>query len=90
VDRGADDGEDALWNILYRRWTAFDIRRVPDTGPQRRQVWLRTSAPLPDDPHLHTAVLAYVSIRRIKLDRAIAMGGTDQHEGGEPPPDERG
>jgi acyl-CoA thioesterase II len=57
----ADDGEDALWNILYRRWTAFDIRRVPDTGPQRRQVWLRTSAPLPDDPHLHTAVLAYVS-----------------------------
>jgi acyl-CoA thioesterase-2 len=57
----ADDGEDALWNILYRRWTAFDIRRVPDTGPERRQVWLRTSAPLPDDPHLHTAVLAYVS-----------------------------
>src|SRR5882762_10458549 len=34
----ADDGEDALWNILYRRWTAFDIRRVPDTGPERRQV----------------------------------------------------
>ena len=57
----ADDGEDALWNILYRRWTAFDIRRVPDTGPERRQVWLRTSAPLPDDPNLHTAVLAYVS-----------------------------
>ncbi|NUP49531.1 MAG: acyl-CoA thioesterase II [Catenulispora sp.] len=56
-----DDGEDVLWNILYRRWTAFDIRRVPDTGPERRQVWLRTSAPLPDDPHLHTAVLAYVS-----------------------------
>jgi acyl-CoA thioesterase-2 len=57
----ADDGEDALWNILYRRWTAFDIRRVPGTGPERRQVWLRTSAALPDDPHLHTAVLAYVS-----------------------------
>lgn len=57
----AEDGEDALWNILYRRWTAFDIRRVPATGPERRQVWLRTSAPLPDDPHLHTAVLAYVS-----------------------------
>lgn len=29
-----------------------------------------------------TAVLAYVSIRRIKQDRAIAMG-----ESGEPPPD---
>ena len=60
-DSPADDGEDALWNILYRKWTAFDIRRVPDTGPQRRQVWLRTSEPLPDDPQLHTAVLAYVS-----------------------------
>ena len=34
-----------------------------------------------------TAALAYVSIRRIKLDRAIAMGGTDRNEGPEPPPD---
>jgi acyl-CoA thioesterase II len=55
------DGLDALWNLLYRKWTAFDIRRVPDTPPGQRQVWLRTSAPLPDDPRLHTAVLAYVS-----------------------------
>ena len=55
------DAEDLLWNILYRKWTAFDIRRVPGTPPDRRQVWLRTSAPLPDDPQLHTAVLAYVS-----------------------------
>jgi acyl-CoA thioesterase-2 len=59
IDR--DQGEDLLWNILYRKWTAFDIRRVPDTPPDRRQVWLRTSAPLPEDPQLHTAVLAYVS-----------------------------
>ena len=35
-----------------------------------------------------TAALAYVSIRRIKLDRAIAMGGTDQPGGPEPPHDE--
>lgn len=55
------DGLDALWNVLYRKWTAFDIRRVPDTPPGQRQVWLRTSAPLPDDQRLHTAVLAYVS-----------------------------
>jgi acyl-CoA thioesterase II len=50
-----------LWNVLHRKWTAFDIRRVPDTPPDNRKVWLRTSHPLPDDPNLHTAVLAYVS-----------------------------
>jgi acyl-CoA thioesterase-2 len=60
TNSGDGDG-DELWNVLYRRWTAFDIRRVPDTPPGRRQVWLRTSEPLPDDPTLHTAVLAYVS-----------------------------
>jgi len=37
-----------------------------------------------------TAALAYVSIRRIKLDRAIAMGGADQPDGPEPPSAEAG
>ena len=32
-----------------------------------------------------TAALAYVSIRRIKLDRAVAMGGVDQPDRSEPP-----
>jgi hypothetical protein len=36
-----------------------------------------------------TAALAYVSIRRIKLDRAIAMD-VGQPDGPEPPPDEAG
>ena len=38
-----------------------------------------------------TAALAYVSIRRIKLDRAIAMGdAAGRPEGPDPPPDEGG
>jgi hypothetical protein len=36
-----------------------------------------------------TAALAYVSIRRIKLDRSIAMDA-GQPDGPEPPPDEAG
>ncbi|MGH9009088.1 MAG: hypothetical protein ACRDYF_04485 [Acidimicrobiia bacterium] len=35
-----------------------------------------------------TAVLAYISIRRIKHDRAIAMGAAGQPDRPEPPPDE--
>ena len=34
-----------------------------------------------------TAVLAYISIRRIKHDRAIAMGGSGPGDRSEPPPD---
>jgi hypothetical protein len=37
-----------------------------------------------------TAALAYVSIRRIKLDRAIAMGGSDRPDPSDRPPDEGG
>ena len=37
-----------------------------------------------------TAALAYISIRRIKLDRAIAMGNTGQPDPEDRPPDEAG
>ena len=37
-----------------------------------------------------TAALAYVSIRRIKLDRAIAMGDAGRPDPPAPPPDEVG
>jgi hypothetical protein len=37
-----------------------------------------------------TAALAYISIRRIKHDREIAMGAAGQPGGPEPPPDEAG
>jgi hypothetical protein len=35
-----------------------------------------------------TAFLAYISIRRIKQDRAIAMGATGPSDSPPPPPDE--
>ncbi|HEX6382413.1 MAG TPA: hypothetical protein VF180_14300 [Acidimicrobiia bacterium] len=35
-----------------------------------------------------TAFLAYISIRRIKHDRAIAMGATPQADSPQPPPEE--
>jgi hypothetical protein len=35
-----------------------------------------------------TAALAYLTIRRIKHDRAIAMDASGQSDGPEPPPDE--
>ena len=35
-----------------------------------------------------TAFLAYISIRRIKHDRAIAMGAAEQPDAPQPPPDE--
>ena len=35
-----------------------------------------------------TAFLAYISIRRIKHDRAIAMGTAGQPDAPQPPPDE--
>ena len=55
-----------------RAWSAIDLRFVPREGesgadavvaapPARQQVWLRASAPLPEDPLLHVCVLAYAS-----------------------------
>jgi hypothetical protein len=35
-----------------------------------------------------TAFLAYISIRRIKHDRAIAMGAAGHPDSPQPPPDE--
>ena len=47
---------------------AVEIRPVdpldpvkPELREPRREVWLRAVDPLPDDPHLHHALLAYVS-----------------------------
>ncbi len=34
---------------------------LPEPRPAHRQVWMRAAAPLPDDPALHQAVLAYAS-----------------------------
>ena len=57
-----------LWE---REWGALDVRYVGDSRvggnladpehPARARVWVKTSAPLPDDPRLHEAALAFTS-----------------------------
>ena len=52
-------------------WGAIDARYVGDSRlgglpvdpahPARARVWVRTSGPLPDDPRLHEAALAFIS-----------------------------
>jgi acyl-CoA thioesterase-2 len=39
----------------------FDLRQAPPAGSYDRLLWLRTIAPLADDPMLHRCVLAYAS-----------------------------
>ncbi|GAA0585646.1 acyl-CoA thioesterase II [Kribbella sandramycini] len=41
-----------------REWAALDVRLAGVTG---RQFWIRASGKLPDDPLLHSCVLAYAS-----------------------------
>jgi acyl-CoA thioesterase II len=67
--RNSERPED--WPDIYREWTALDIRRVPpdvasaahcSTEPSSRaRSWMRTTAPLPDDPLLHACILACIS-----------------------------
>lgn len=57
-----------LWE---REWGALDVRYVGDSRaggtladpehPARARVWVKTSGPLPDDPRLHEAALAFAS-----------------------------
>ena len=44
-------------------WDALEVHYddASDRGAQELRVWLRTAGPMPDDPLLHTAVLAYAS-----------------------------
>ncbi len=57
-----------LWD---QEWGALDARYVGDSRrgglpadpehPARARVWVKTSGPLPDDPALHVAALAFIS-----------------------------
>jgi len=59
------------WSVPPERWAALDVRVAtpsptgdPLRDPQHpalAQVWLTTTDPLPDDPLLHAAALAYAS-----------------------------
>jgi acyl-CoA thioesterase-2 len=63
---------DAISNPIAREWVskrAFDVRHVEgnifdspaaEAAPQQA-VWLKVRRPLPDDPAIHTAALAYLS-----------------------------
>jgi acyl-CoA thioesterase-2 len=44
-------------------WDALEVRYddASDRGDEKLRVWLRTSGPMPDEPLLHAAVLAYAS-----------------------------
>ncbi len=49
-------------------------RRPPGPHPARQSVWMRAAGPLPDDPGLHAAMLAYMSDMTL-LDTALAAHG---------------
>ena len=63
---GRDD--DRSWE---REWAALDVRYAADSRPggalahddvpARTQIWIKASAPVPDDPVIDTCVLAYAS-----------------------------
>jgi acyl-CoA thioesterase-2 len=58
----------AMWE---QEWGVLDVRYVGDSRrggalvdpahPARARVWVKVDGPLPDDPRLHQAVLAYTS-----------------------------
>jgi acyl-CoA thioesterase-2 len=59
VARNSERPED--WPDIYREWTSLDIRRVPMETAGAARSWMRTTAPLPDDPLLHACILACIS-----------------------------
>ncbi len=54
--------------IVQNRYTSIECRPVqrmdhlnPKPMGTRRQIWMRSNGPLPDDPGIHTAMLAFLS-----------------------------
>ena len=60
---GLDSHEDRLRRsgraVSPTEFAALDIRYVDDEIPTRQAIWMRSTAPLPDSPLVHMAVLAY-------------------------------
>lgn len=50
---------------MLSEWDALEVRLAsgPQSSPQgpRMRAWVKTQAPLPDDPRVHIAVMAYLS-----------------------------
>ncbi len=75
------DRLDGSVRAYLSRERPFDMRLVeferymnPTPAPPRQHVWLRSTGPLPDQPHLHQCVLAYASDMTI-LDTALVAHG---------------
>ena len=84
------------WPQFWREFSSLDVRhvaRTPEGTPgtpgntidsaahDHTQVWLRTAAPLPDDPLLHVCVLAYAS----DLTLLYSSLAPHHHDEGTPP-----
>ena len=56
-------GSGTAGRVSPDEWAALDVRYVEASSDDHRglQVWLRTTGPLPDDPLVHAATLAYAS-----------------------------
>ncbi|GAA5193262.1 acyl-CoA thioesterase domain-containing protein [Ferrimonas gelatinilytica] len=50
-----------LENVAIEVRVAEDMRLLGKERTPTRQVWMRTTHPLPDDPHIHRYLLAYAS-----------------------------
>jgi acyl-CoA thioesterase-2 len=65
-------------------WSALDLRcDVSEASPRNPtlQVWLRSTAPLPDDPLLHAAVMAYASDLTLLAAVPLPDDGSDEPKG---------
>jgi acyl-CoA thioesterase-2 len=58
--RGLHARAERAWPVTFRPVDPQDPLR-PDEGPPERRVWMRAAGPLPDDPALHRALLAFAS-----------------------------
>jgi acyl-CoA thioesterase-2 len=49
------------WGVLETRFASDTSNLAPGARDAAMKVWVRSESALPDDPHLHQAVLAYLS-----------------------------
>ena len=62
--------------VSFKRYGASD---APSAREPAQDIWMRCSSGLPDDPHVHRAVLAYMSDMTL-LDTSLAAHGTSVFE----------
>ncbi|MEU6185815.1 acyl-CoA thioesterase II [Nocardia sp. NPDC047038] len=80
-----------LWPEFYLEWGSVDIRHVQaaesgaaesaDDTTGSRQVWFKTSEPLPDDPILHSCLLACFTDLTLLSVALVPHGVPPRHDG---------